>query len=311
MCRYQRVSDSLVEKIRLHCIKAFAEQVPWHRIFSFLKMTTIYKFVGSLLLLLSLLLACSDPFHYSPFEANVRSSLVNLTEKNLARISQFDTTSGEPFKVALISDPHYHFNDLRDAVNDINGRNEFSFVIVTGDITENGLLKEFEIFHGIMGHLKIPYLTVIGNHDHLSNGASVYRQMFGPLNYSFAFSNVKFIAWDNTIWESENEADFDWLSNALAANPEEERPASQYHHIIPLSHIPPFDGQMIEKGEQFHGLLKAHNVTLSVHGHKHEFFQGDLYGDGIQYMTVGSPQNRNYAALHITPSEISATKIVY
>lgn len=271
-------------------------------------MARLQRIIGSSMIFMAILWACSDPFAYSPFETKVPDGLKGLTEKNLERIHRFDTAFGKPFKIALISDSHYHFNDLKDALTDINQKNEFAFIIVTGDLTENGLLKEFEIFHEIMSHARIPYLTVIGNHDHLSNGANIYQQMYGQLNYSFVFQNVKFIAWDNTIWESEREADFDWLNEALKINNENEQVVD---HIIPLSHIPPFDDQLAEKRFVFHELLKEHNVALSIHGHKHEFFLGDLYGDGIQYMTVGSPQKRNYVSLSVTPAGISVAKVMY
>jgi Icc-related predicted phosphoesterase len=275
------------------------------------KMVNFSRIIGSLAIFLCLLWACSDPFHYSPFETTITDALRHTTQQNLDRIEQFDTAFSKPFKIALISDSHYHFNDLTDAITDINRKKEFAFIIVTGDITENGLLREFEIFHKIMSRSQIPYVTVIGNHDHLSNGAAIYQQMFGPLNYSFTFHHVKFVAWDNTIWESEKDADYAWLNNALKADIEDERLEPPYHHIIPLSHIPPFDGQLVEKQPAFHELLRKHKVSLSIHGHKHEFFLGELYGDGIQYMTVGSPQKRNYASLYVTPTEISVSKIVY
>lgn len=271
-------------------------------------MGNLYRVAGILFILSGFFLACSDTVSFSPFGAEVAEEFRNTTEKNLERISQFDTVN-RPFKVALISDSHYHFKDLEDAIRDINRRNEFSFIIVTGDISENGLLKEFEIFHHIMNHSTIPYLTVIGNHDHLANGSKVYRQMFGPLNYTFAFHNVKFIAWDNTFWESEKQPDFVWLNEALTMDNTIDA-GNTYHHVIPVSHIPPNDGQFAKDYSKYHNMLKAHDIKLSVHGHKHEFSIEDL-DDELRFMTVGSPKKRNYAALSITPTEITISKIEY
>jgi Icc-related predicted phosphoesterase len=161
-----------------------------------------------------------------------------------------------------------------------------------------------------MGQARIPYVTVIGNHDHLSNGGKIYQQMYGPLNYSFTFHQVKFIAWDNVEWESEKETDYNWLQQALEIN-RDEATNEFYHHVIPFSHIPPTDGQMEDDREKFHALLKEHQVKLSVHGHRHTFSMRELYGDGIQYVTVGSPQKRNYAEIAITPDTIVVSKIDY
>src|SRR5688572_774463 len=81
--------------------------------------------------------ACDHPFSYSPFEAAVPGPLQNTTEKNLQKIVALDTLSSGEFKVALLADPHYHLNDLRDALEAIDQKNNVAFIIVAGDLTEN------------------------------------------------------------------------------------------------------------------------------------------------------------------------------
>jgi 3',5'-cyclic-AMP phosphodiesterase len=268
------------------------------------------KNIVSLIVLSLLLITCRDPFGFSPFESIVSEEFRNTTEKNLTKIHEADTSANQIFKIALLSDAHYHFNDLRDAIDDINkNKGEYAFIIVTGDLTENGLLKEFELFRQIMSQSKIPYVTVIGNHDYLANGRRIYEQMFGATNYTFTFKHVKFVMWDNTIWESEKEADWKWLSDALK-NQSNEREHGEFNHVIPFSHIPPNDKQLAEQRDEFQQLLTERGVTFSVHGHKHTYSLEDL-GDGIHFMTVGSPQHRVYASLTITPDQIISEKINY
>lgn len=214
------------------------------------------------------------------------------------------------YSVALLSDSHYHFDDLRDVVKDINARDDIAFIIVTGDITDNGLQKEFELFHRIMAGSIRPYITVIGNHDYLSNGAEVYRQMFGPFNYSFTFRQVKFVMWDNVQWESNKYPDWKWLGSALSEPAGDKEGSNSYHHVIPFSHIPPFDDQLSANAADFHELLRTNKITLSIHGHKHEYSDYELYGDEIHYVTIGSPQKRGYAILTVTPNTASVRKIL-
>lgn len=260
----------------------------------------------------AILWCCSDPFAYSPFEAKVDPDYQNTTAKQLQLLAERDTLRKTSFKIALISDSHYHFNDLAEAVEDINKKGGYEFIIVAGDFTENGLLKEYELFHSIMSKADIPYLTVIGNHDHLSNGGAIYEQMFGARNYTFSFNNVRFVVWDNNIWESEKEADYDWLKNALRNAIESDtgvETSDSISHVVALSHIPPFDGQLIEKRDQFHEILRDNQVKLSIHGHKHEYFAGELSGDGITYMTVGSPQKGSYAELIVEGEKLEVRKV--
>lgn len=265
---------------------------------------------ASLFVLVSISLSCSDPLSFSPFEAKVRKEHRHTTEKNLEKIRRLDF-GNETFKVALIADTHYHFNALFDAIRDMRRKGDFSFIIVVGDITENGLLKEFEVFHSIMATAGIPYLAVIGNHDYLSNGGGVYQEMYGAFNYSFIFNNVKFVVWDNVIWESRKEADYEWLEQALDRRSGDGDSNKSYDHIIPLSHIPPSDAQFESHKDRFHGLLKRNGITLSVHGHKHEFSLRALFQDDIQFVTVGSPQHRSYTELYINGKDIQVRKIEY
>lgn len=253
--------------------------------------------------------ACDDPFSFSPFEVNVPENFRNITRRNLELIAANDTASSEPFKVALISDSHYHFEELEAAINHINQRIDISFIIVTGDISENGLQKEFELFHTRMVRARVPYLTVIGNHDHLSNGAEVYKQMFGPLNYTFTFHNTKFIMWDNVAWESRKAPDWSWFKNQLTET-SEEHSTNESNQIIPVSHIPPDDLQVCDSLSRYQQLLRDHNIQMSVHGHMHEYSNRRLDGTNAQCITIGSPQKHNYAVLTISDS-VTCEKVEY
>jgi 3',5'-cyclic-AMP phosphodiesterase len=251
--------------------------------------------------------ACDRPFSYSPFEAAVPNNLRNTTHKNLQRIQAAEKNTPDTFKVALLADPHYHFNDMDAAISKINRDSSIAFIIVAGDLTENGLLKEFEIFYRMMSNARVPYLTVIGNHDHLSNGKVIYQQFYGPRNYSFTFKGVKFIMWDNVMWESNESPDWNWFRSELGSQGENKL----FRHTLPFSHIPPSDGQLEDSANVFHRLLVENNIPISVHGHKHEYSKEELYGDGIQYVTIGSPVKRSYVVLTITPDSVSAHKVTF
>lgn len=246
--------------------------------------------------------ACDPWFSYSPYESRLEEKYIALTEENLERIHALSVSDSKPFKVALLSDTHYHFAKLDEAISDINKRNYFDFVVVTGDIADNGLKQEFVFFHEHMKNLAIPYVTVIGNHDYLSNGEVVYEEMFGAYNYSFVFNNVKLVMFDNVRWESEKVPDFVWLESELKND-------HGYDHVIPFSHITPVDGQMEEFRMLYHELLVRNHISLSVHGHAHYYALEEYYGDGVLYHTISSSQFSAYTELTVTPDSISVQKI--
>lgn len=248
--------------------------------------------------------SCDPWFAYSPYDAALEHVYHGTTEKNLAKIEALDADDSKPFKVALLSDPHYHYGKLEDAISHINADPSYAFAIVAGDLTENGLKQEFVFFHETMARLKIPYITVIGNHDYLSNGEEVYKQMYGAYNYTFVFNNTKFILFDNNTIESEKEPDLDWFATELMND-------NGYDHVIPLAHVPPYDVQMEKYHNIYHGLVAGNNIAISIHGHRHDFSVEEVYGDGIKYVTISSPQKRTYTELTITPAAVDVRKIDY
>lgn len=85
-------------------------------------------------LIITCLQSCETLFSYSPYEGQLDQKFYGTTEKNLDLINRKDTEDSKPFKIALFSDTHYHFNKLHDALVHINEKEDISFAVVIGDI---------------------------------------------------------------------------------------------------------------------------------------------------------------------------------
>ncbi|AQS93388.1 hypothetical protein BXQ17_04500 [Polaribacter sp. BM10] len=243
-----------------------------------------------LLSIITIFIACENLFEYSVYEAGVNSSEKNTTAKNLKLLAELEQNN-QDFKFAFITDVHYFYNNLRSVVEDINNRKDIAFVVFGGDIADQALLKEFEIFYDIMKNLNKPYFTVIGNHDYNSNGALIYKEMFGDYNYSFEFNNNKFVMFDDIIWESNKDPDFEWLSNELSDN-------ANYNQVFSFSHIPIVVSNDLpdEMKNQYNTILKENNVALSVHGHTHGYFYEE--GD-VNYLVIPALKKPEYGIISV------------
>ncbi|RYZ86344.1 MAG: hypothetical protein EOP04_14075, partial [Proteobacteria bacterium] len=168
--------------------------------------------------------SCGDPSPWGSFETPLYN---NLTRKNLDML-QTGSETFEPFTVALVTDPQVVVTYLESCRKEINQRNDVSFSLLLGDLTDRSMRREFEWIGKIIADFRRPILTVIGNHDGLLYGEDIYKKMFGPLNYSFVYNQVKFIMFNDNTYEW-GYPDFEWLENEIKSFP----------RVIIAAHQPP------------------------------------------------------------------------
>jgi predicted phosphodiesterase len=199
---------------------------------------------------------------FSPFETDLGEGERNQTARNLQALSEREPNEAR-FRFAVISDSHQYYEELCDLTEVLNARGDLSFVVHLGDMTQMGLRQEFRWTLECLQQLTLPFLTAAGNHDLLSNGAEVYAEMFGPLEYTFDFAHVRFVVFDGNYVESgKPEADLTWLTAAT-------RPPATGSRVIVLGHqLPP--------SPRYSELLKDHAVWVQITAHWHRFASGEV-----------------------------------
>ncbi|MCX8011022.1 MAG: metallophosphoesterase, partial [Ignavibacteria bacterium] len=117
----------------------------------------------------------------------------------LFNIILFNSIFAQPFKFAWISDTHVGSStgasDLINSVQDINSMSSINFVILSGDITENGKNSDLELTKKILDSLNKPYYIIPGNHDTKwsESGCTKFSQLFGSDKFDFNFNGIRFI----------------------------------------------------------------------------------------------------------------------
>jgi Icc protein len=258
-------------------------------------------YIFSLLILLS---GCELPYEYSPYDNEVKHRYRDLTAKNLEKLNETKTGT-EVFKFAFITDTHTFYDEFEDAVKALNKRDDIDFVLHGGDITLSALHKEFTWFNEIIAGLNVPFLTVIGNHDHLSNGERLYNNSFGEINYTFTYKGCKFVMFDNNIWERKNtDPNFEWFIKNLKND-------NNYNQVIPVSHIPPWGDQYINyKEEYFNQIMEDNDIKLSIHGHTHSFYHGKKY-DKIDFLVGGDIADKHYQLITINKDNYTIENVAF
>ena len=241
--------------------------------------------------------ACEDLIEYSPYDTDVASEDININ--SISQISE-NTEPADTCKFALISDPHTYYDELADAIKSINQQEGLQFIACCGDVTDLGLRQEFIWYRDIIMDSQYPVITVIGNHDHRSNGLKIYKRMFGPPNLSFTSMNYTFILFDDVVWENNNKSpDFAWLQTELEE--------SEYPGIL-LTHIPPWTDQL--EGIYcltFEEIVSESNLILCLYGHQHMFSQQEF--GGVPAIVADDITGREYYIIKLYGSQHKIERI--
>ena len=190
-----------------------------------------------------------------------------------------------PFTFVQLSDSHVGFNGPPDplgtkafeqAVEMINGLPQPpDLVLFTGDLTHDSEDKDvhagrMKLFQQIAGRLKAPKLMCVpGEHDAGLDGGTLFREFYGPTNYSFDHRGVHFIALDN-VSRAKPEIGADqlaWLKRDLARFPKT-APLVVFTHRPLFDLKPEWEWFTSDGDDVLNALAPYENVTV-LYGHIH------------------------------------------
>jgi predicted phosphodiesterase len=230
---------------------------------------------------------CDIEIEFSPWQSNVPAT--GLTAKHLQELTLTDTGSFEEFTIAVAADVHLDAAELGDVVDVLNDRGDIAFLLLVGDLTDGGMLKEFKWLYDTIEECDFPVLTVVGNHDGLCNGPEIYSEMFGPFNYSFVYRGVQFIMWNNNPYEW-GDPDLEWLEQQV----ENHAPSVVVaHQPLQAGHLPS------SKDDDREHVPRDGRVIAAVHGHTHKF-DHYLEDDSLPVYLVAAVHGGQYGLIEFT-----------
>jgi 3',5'-cyclic-AMP phosphodiesterase len=200
--------------------------------------------------------------------------------------------------------------DLRafvDAVNSLDRRLPLSFVVIDGDIVQEArYLPEAKV---ALDRLKVPYLTVLGNHDHAS-AATWLNVWHAPLNRVTRFGrrSVVLVATSDIAGDYRC-ADAEWLDRALDAE-------STQQDVLVFMHITPLRWTRagVSCPRVTAALSRYANVRAVFNGHDHRE-SGVKSHRGLPYLfdghyggRLGTPY-RTFRLVEVTGNHLS-TRLV-
>ncbi|MDR9398295.1 metallophosphoesterase [Salibacter sp.] len=247
-----------------------------------------------LLFATSLFMQSCDKFEYNHYQVDLSDEYMNINQQN---INQLRNSGSDTIKLALIGDSQRFYEGASKAVDRINQIRDIDFIIHTGDLVDFGTQKEYKLIHDVLKQLNAPYITVIGNHDLIGNGSKVFREMYGPYDFTFMFKGYKFIYLNTNAREfnfSPNVPDISWLDKQLADT-------SSYKQAIIVNHVP-FNNDDFNpalRDDYYNTINKYPKTLISINGHNHNYvFTPSMMGS-VPFLNTSSPKNGEFIILKI------------
>ncbi len=194
------------------------------------------------------------------------------------------TVSAQHFRFAQITDIHLNASssvrtdELMETIRHINGSDSIDFVLITGDVTENGDRASLQLAEKCFRKLRQPYYVVMGNHETKwsDSGCTAWQEIFGYERFYFTHQGVHFLGFNTgplmrMAYGHVVAQDISWLRENLERIPKGEP-------VFIVTHYP-FKKGDVDNWYEVTDLLRKYNVRLCIGGHYHAM-QNNSY-DGL------------------------------
>lgn len=195
------------------------------------------------------------------------------------------------FRFAHLTDLHISPNnaqpteDLLRSVAQLNATDGLDFVIVTGDLTEEGDRTSLEKVKSCLDLLKMPHYTVLGNHETKwsESGCTAFAEIFGAERFKLEHKGFLFLGFNSgplmrMAYGHVVPQDIRWME-------EEMKKAGKEQKVILATHYPMMEGD-VDNWYQVTDAVRPYNVRLFIGGHYHR--DRELRYDGIPGVLVRS-----------------------
>lgn len=245
--------------------------------------------LSSVFLTLSIGFTGCDMIEYHPYDLDIDGA-TGLNSTNIDLIEK-STKGKKEIKFMVISDTQRWYDETEKAVDFINTMDDIDFVLHTGDISDFGMKLEFVKQRDILMRLKVPFVTIIGNHDCLGTGPDVFHLIFGENNFSFDAGDVHFVCLNTNGLEFDRTEE---VPNLTFIGEDLKTVSPHITKTVAAMHAGPnsdqFNGGVVGV---FHKAMTAFpGYQFGVYGHGHHTSVDEFFNDGIFYYECACAKKR-------------------
>ena len=218
----------------------------------------------------------------------------------------------QSFRFAQLTDLHLSPNnpnpteDLLRSVAQINATENIDFVLVTGDITEEGDRASMEKVKSCLDLLKVKYYVALGNHETKwsDSGCTAFGEIFGSERFEFEHKGFLFLGFNSgplmrMAYGHVVPQDIRWMTERMEQ-------AGKDKPVILVTHYPLMDGD-VDNWYEVTDAVRPYNVRLFIGGHYHA--NKNLRYDGIPGVLMRSnlrdkDEKQGYGIYEVTSDSI-------
>ena len=178
------------------------------------------------------------------------------------------------FRFAQLTDLHLSPNnpnpteDLLRSVAQINAMDNIDFVLVTGDITEEGDRASMEKVKSCLDLLKVKYYVALGNHETKwsDSGCTAFGEIFGSERFEFEHKGFLFLGFNSgplmrMAYGHVVPQDIRWMTERMEQ-------AGKDKPVMLVTHYPMKDGD-VDNWYEVTDAVRPYNIRLFIGGHYH------------------------------------------
>ncbi len=168
--------------------------------------------------------------------------------------------------------PKFKGEKLQQTINEINALDP-AVVVVTGDLTEDGTLDEYQMAKRYLEQLHCERLVVgSGNHDSRTTGYLLFPRFFGEPSSVTRIQDVQLIMLNTSRPDRDvGEMGYNqglWMRNHLHQSRDSYTIVALHHHLIPVPDTGMEQNVISDAGDLLWTLI-SHQVDLVLCGHRH------------------------------------------
>jgi 3',5'-cyclic AMP phosphodiesterase CpdA len=168
--------------------------------------------------------------------------------------------------------PKFQGRTLQKAIDEINALAP-NLVVVTGDLTEDGLLEEFQEAKRYLQQLRCKHIVISsGNHDARTTGYRLFPDFFGEPSSVTDIKNTVIISLNSSKPDQDGgEIGYRqrlWLKECLDKYKDRFKIVTFHHHLIPIPDTGLEKNMIFDAGDVLWTLI-SHDADIVLCGHRH------------------------------------------